>query len=52
MTGRQPADGLILLFPDDWQGPSPDALVDKARRWRSGPHSPVDDVYFDAGQPN
>jgi len=48
MTGRQPDDGLILLFPDDWKGPSPDALVDKARRWRAGPHSPVDDVFFNA----
>jgi hypothetical protein len=46
MTGRQPNDGLILLFPHDWAGPAPDGLVEKARRWRSGPHSPVDDVYF------
>ena len=48
MTGRQPQDGLILLFPHDWHGLSPDELVAKARRWRAGPHSPVDDVYFNA----
>jgi hypothetical protein len=52
MTGRQPEDGLILLFPDDWNGPPADALVEEARRWRAGPHSPVDDVFFDATHPN
>ncbi|MFO0850384.1 MAG: hypothetical protein U0871_17765 [Gemmataceae bacterium] len=52
MTGRLPGEGLILLFPDDWAGDSPDALVDAARRWRAGPHSPEDDVYFNAAHPN
>jgi hypothetical protein len=46
LTGRQPEDGLILLFPHDWQGPSPEELLEKARRWRSSPHSPEDDVHF------
>ncbi len=31
MTGRQPKDGLILLFPTDWQGDSPELLLEKAR---------------------
>lgn len=52
MTGLQPEDGLILLFPEDWEGAAPEILLEKARRWRSGPHSPVDDVYFDASHPN
>lgn len=52
MTGRHPGDGLILLFPDDWSGESPEALAEKARRWRASPHSPEDDVFFDATHPN
>lgn len=48
MTGLQPGEGLMLLFPADWSGPSPDDLVDDARRWRSSPHRATDDVYFDA----
>lgn len=51
MTGARPDEGLILLFPADWRGPSPDELVEKARRWRSGPHSREDDVFFDATHP-
>jgi hypothetical protein len=52
MTGLQPGEGLMLLFPADWAGPSPDDLIDAARRWRASPHSPVDDVFFDATHPN
>jgi hypothetical protein len=51
MTGRQAGDGLLLLFPDDWPGDAPEALVEKARRWRSGPHSREDDEFFEATHP-
>ncbi len=46
MTGHQSQDGLILLFPKDWKGSPPELLLEKARRWRATPHSPVDDVFF------
>ncbi len=36
ITGLQPKDGLILLFPTDWQGDSPESLIDKARCQRAG----------------
>ena len=52
MTWLQPGDGLVLLFPTDWAGAPPAELLGRARRWRSGPHSPVDDVFFDAAHPN
>lgn len=52
MTGRRPDEGLILLFPDDWPGPAPEELLDRARRWRSGPHSREDDEFFNATHPN
>ena len=32
MTSLKPTDGLILLFPDDWSGDSPNSLIEKARR--------------------
>ena len=35
MTGLQPKDGLILLFPADWPGESPESLVEKARCQRA-----------------
>jgi hypothetical protein len=52
MTGRHPHDGLIFLFPHDWQGPAPELLFEQARRWRSSPHSPEDDVHFVTETPN
>lgn len=52
MTGLRDDEGLMLLFPADWDGPSPDELVETARRWRAGPHSREDDAFFDATHPN
>ena len=43
---------LVLLFPTDWTGTDPEELVGQARRWRAGPHSPNDDVYFSAEPSN
>ena len=51
MCGLEQGDALLLIFPTDWRGKSPEELVDEARRWRAGPHSPVDDVYFLAASP-
>ncbi|MFO0805107.1 MAG: hypothetical protein U0791_18530 [Gemmataceae bacterium] len=32
MAGLDPEDGLILLFPADWSGDSPDSLIEKAKQ--------------------
>ncbi|HVK09806.1 MAG TPA: hypothetical protein VM597_13605 [Gemmataceae bacterium] len=52
LTGLRSDEGVIVLLPDDWQGSPAEELVEKARRWRAGPHSPEDDVHFDATHPN
>lgn len=46
LTGLEPGDVVLMLFPADWTDPAPEQLVDRARRWRASPHSPNDDVYF------
>lgn len=50
-AGLEQGDRLILALPHDWTGPSPQALLEYARRWRSSPHSAEDDVHFSANHP-
>jgi len=51
MTSLGHGECLILLFPADWEGPSPEFLIDQGRRWRATQHSAEDDEFFALDEP-
>ena len=52
MAGLRQGEALILLFPADWTGSSPEFLIEQGRRWRATPHSPEGDEFFTIEDPN
>lgn len=51
MLNLRPHEGLILLFPTDWSGPSAEYLIEMGRRWRATLEAPETDEFYALMQP-
>jgi len=51
MLNLRPNDGLILLLPADWSGPSADYLIEMGRRWRATLDVPEAGEFYALPQP-
>jgi hypothetical protein len=46
MTTLRAGDGLVVLVPAGWAGPSPEYLVEQGRRWRAAADAPHDGEFY------